>query len=76
MEENLVWLTIEGLDKVEVLKGLGFEIDEKYNILSLNGKNVRTLDGSELVRVEDVKAVVPGSLAVVTDLSEIEPEDE
>jgi ethanolamine utilization microcompartment shell protein EutS len=71
MKEDLVWLTIEGLDKRELLEGLGFEI-KKSGILTLNGKEVKALDEDISVRADDVKAVVPGSLAVITDISEVE----
>ncbi len=70
--KDLVWLTIQGVEKREILEGLGFEINGS-GILSLNGKEVRTLDNPELaVKVADVKAILPGSLTVITDISEME----
>jgi hypothetical protein len=72
MKDNLLWLTFEGLDKVEILKGIGFEISSNGSLL-LEGKEVKSIDGSENVKVDEVRAVVPGSLRVVTDISEMEP---
>lgn len=72
MKEKFLLISVEGLEKVEILQGLGFDVSETGN-LRLNGENVTSVDGTERVRVEDVKAIVPGSLAVVTDLSEMEP---
>jgi len=70
--KGLVWLNIEGIEKREILEGLGFEI-KRSGILFLNGKEVKTLDNPELpVRVVDVKAILPGSLTVITDISEME----
>ena len=70
--KDLVWLTIQGVDKREILEGLGFEIN-KSGVLSLNGKEVKALDNPEVkVRAGDVKAILPGSLTVITDISEIE----
>ena len=72
MKDDILWLMFEGLDKVEILKGMGFEINSS-GYLFLDGKDVRSIDGSENVRADQVKAIVPGSLAVVTDISEMEP---
>lgn len=70
--KNLVWLTVQGVEKREILEGLGFEIGES-GILSLNGREVRALDNPEQrVKVAEVKAILPGSLTVITDISEIE----
>ena len=69
MSDDLVWLTIEGLEKKEVLEGMGFKIS-KSGTLTLNGENV--ISFGETVKAEDVKAVVPGSLTVITDVSEVE----
>jgi hypothetical protein len=73
MDSNdLVWLNIEGIEKREILEGLGFEI-KCSGILFLNGKEVKTLDNPELpVRAVDVKAIIPGPLTVITDISEME----
>ncbi len=69
---NLVWLTVQGVEKREILEGLGFKIGES-GTLSLNGKEVKAIDNPEqVVKVADVKAILPGSLAVITDISEIE----
>lgn len=66
----MLWLTFEGIDKEEMLKGLGFEISSE-GLLFLNGKSIRNGDG-DAVNAESVKAIVPGSLTVFTDVSEIE----
>ncbi len=69
---DLVWLTVQGVGKREILEGLGFEIN-KAGTLVLNGKDVKTIDDPEVnVKVSDVKAILPGSLKVITDISEIE----
>lgn len=70
--KDLVWLNIEGVGKKEILERLGFEI-KRSGILFLNGKEVKTLDNPELaVKAVDVKAIIPGSLTVITDISEME----
>lgn len=70
--KDLVWLNIEGVGKKEILDRLGFEI-KRSGILFLNGKEVKTLDNPELaVKAVDVKAIIPGSLTVITDISEME----
>ena len=66
-----VWISISGLDKKEVLEGIGFVI-EKSGFLKCNGSYVRSLDGDKNVHYDEVKAVVPGSLAIITDVSEVE----
>lgn len=69
---DLVWLTIKGVDKREILEGLGFKIENNGNI-SLNGEKVTVVDDPEqFVKVSDIKAIVPGSLKVITDISELE----
>lgn len=72
MKENVLLISVEGLEKVEILQGMGFEIN-KAGYLLLSGENVTSIDGTERVRAEEVKAIIPGSLAVVTDISEMEP---
>ncbi len=70
--KDLIWLTMQGVGKIEILKGMGFEIT-KSGTLSLNGEEVKALDNHEIgVKPSDVKAILPGSLKVITDLSEIE----
>ncbi len=70
--KDLVWLNIEGVGKREILEGLGFEI-KRSGTLFLNGKEVTALDSPKLpVKVVDVKAILPGSLTVITDISEME----
>ncbi len=68
--QDILWLTFEGLDKHEILTGLGFEIND-HGTLLLNGEFLRSANG-EKVTADSVKAVVPGSLSVFTDVSEIE----
>ena len=73
-EKNLIWLTIEGIDKKEILEGMGFKIDNT-GILFLEGKEIKAIDNPEIsVKASDVKAIVPfsDSMAVITDLSEME----
>jgi len=72
MGKKLLWITIKGLDKVEILEGFGFKVLDS-GILTLNGKMVMSSDGTGPVKAEEVKAIVPGSLSVVTDVSEMEP---
>jgi len=70
--KDLVWLNIGGIEKRDILEGLGFEI-KRSGILFLNGKEVKTLDNPELpVMAVDVKAIIPGPLTVITDISEME----
>jgi hypothetical protein len=70
--KDLVWLTMQGVSKKEILEGLGFEIN-KAGVLVLNGEEVKALDDPEVkVKAGDVKAILPGSLKVITDISEME----
>ena len=70
--KKLIWLTIQGIDKKEILEGMGFKID-KTGILFLEGKEVKSIDNPDVsVRISDVKAIVPDSLKVITDISELE----
>jgi hypothetical protein len=67
-----VWLTVQGVSKKDILEGLGFEVN-KNGLLILNGEKVKAIDDPELdVKANDVRAILPGSLKVVTDISEIE----
>lgn len=66
----MLWLTFEGIEKEEILKGLGFEINGE-GLLLLNGKLVKK-DRGDAVKADSVKAIVPGSLSVFTDVSEVE----
>jgi hypothetical protein len=68
---NILLIKFEGVQKSEVLWGMGFEIDERGFLLR-EGKNVKTHDGSAYVKIDDVKAVLPGSLDIITDLIEAE----
>lgn len=70
--ENLLWLNIQGISKKEILEGLGFKVS-KAGILSLNGEKIKALDDPKIdVKIDDVKAIMPGSLKVITDISELE----
>lgn len=65
------WIKIEGLDKEEILKNMGFIIlDNGY--LDINGRRAASVDGTTGIKVSDVKGIVPGSLALITDVSEVE----
>ena len=66
-----VWLSVSGIGKKEVLEGLGFEI-EKSGLIKLNGSYVRSPDGESNLHYDEVKAVVPDSLVVISDISELE----
>lgn len=69
--KDVVLIKFEGLEKKEVLESLGFVVGPGGYLL-LGGKNVTTFDKSRLARIDDVKAIVPGSLAVITNLVEAE----
>ncbi|MGC8726330.1 MAG: hypothetical protein ACP5RS_07165 [Thermoplasmata archaeon] len=71
MLKDLLWVRIDGIEKDILLKYMGFDITEA-GVLMLNGKPVKTIDGNDQVKVEYVKAVLPGSLSVITDISEVE----
>ena len=66
----MLWPTFEGIEKEEILKGLGFEINGE-GLLLLHGKLVKK-DSGDAVKADSVKAIVPGSLSVFTDVSEVE----
>ncbi len=70
--KDLVWLNIQGISKKEILEGLGFEINE-VGVLIQDGKKVTALDDPNVeVKADEVRAVLPGSLTVITDISELE----
>ena len=69
--KNIILIKFEGAQKSEVLEGMGFEVDE-HGFLLREGRNVKTHDGSSYVKINDVKAVLPGSLDIITDLIEAE----
>lgn len=75
VDNDLVWLTIKGVDKREILEGLGFVVD-RLGYISLDGKSIKAIDEDVDVKVDDVKAIMPGSLRVITDISELEILDE
>lgn len=68
-ENDILFIKFEGVEKNEVLEGLGFEVDS-HGFLLREGRHVKTHDGSSNVKVDDVKAVLPGSLDIITDLIE------
>ena len=65
------WIKIEGLEKDQILKNMGFTVDQN-GYLYINGRGAESVDGTTGVKVTDVKGIVPGSLALITDISEIE----
>ncbi len=65
------WIKIEGLEKEEILAGLGFRISPD-GYMNIDGESAKSIDGSTGIKISDVKGVVPGSLALITDVSEIE----
>ncbi len=71
---NLIWITIEGIPKPEILEGLGYTITVKGNVM-LNSVLQTTGDGS-LIEVKDVLAIVPGkekgAMRIITDITELE----
>lgn len=70
LTNDLMLIKVEGLQKEQILESLGFEIRDGY--LYRDGKEVKTHDGSNYAKTEDVIAIMPGSLDVVTDLTELE----
>jgi len=73
MSENndILLIKFEGVQKREILEGLGFSVD-RHGYLLRNGEKIKTHDGSAYAKVDDVKAVLPGSLDIITDLIEAE----
>jgi hypothetical protein len=65
------WIKIEGLDKEDILKNMGFTISSN-GYLNIDGRGATSLDGTSGIKVSDVKGIVPGSLALITDVSEVE----
>ncbi|MCW6168953.1 MAG: hypothetical protein LVQ96_04050 [Thermoplasmatales archaeon] len=68
---NILLINFQGVEKEEILEGMGFSIDKNGYLLK-EDKRVLTHDRSSYVRIADVKAVLPGSLDVITDLIEAE----
>ena len=75
---NLLWITIEGIPRPEILEGLGYTITAKGNVM-LNGVLQITGDGS-LIEVKDVLAIVSGTekgtIRLITDVSELEEDED
>lgn len=69
------WIKIEGLEKQEILAGMGFRITAD-GYLKIDGKNATSIDVTTGIKVSDVKGIVPGSLALITDISEVEMNEE
>ncbi len=68
--KDLFILEIEGLDQRDILEGLGFVIDEK-GYLYKDGKPVLSKIDNSNVKAEEVEAIVPGSLEVLSDPFEV-----
>ncbi len=68
---DILLVRIVGMQKTEILEDIGFNVDSNGFLLR-GGERVKTRDLSSYVRADDVKAVFPGSLEVITDLSEAE----
>ncbi len=65
------WIKIEGFEKEDILKSMGFIISDT-GYLDIDGKRAASVDGATGIKVSDVKGIVPGSLALITDVSEVE----
>ena len=65
------WIKIEGLDKEDILRNMGFTISGN-GYLNIDGRGATSVDGTSGIKVSDVKGIVPGSLALITDVSEVE----
>ncbi len=50
---------------------MGFIISDT-GYLDIDGKSAASVDGATGIKVSDVKGIVPGSLALITDVSEVE----
>jgi len=66
-KNNVLWITIRGLDKKEILESFGFKVSDDNTIISKG----------ESFKVDEIKAIVGGednSLKLLTDVSDIEDE--
>jgi hypothetical protein len=68
--KDLLIFEIDGMDKKEILEGLGFLIDEN-GYLYRDGKPILSKIDNTKVKVEDVEMIVPGSLEVLSDPIEV-----
>ena len=68
---EVLLVNFNGVEKREVLEGMGFKVD-KNGYLLREGNKIKTHYGSAYVKIQDVKAILPGSLDVITDLIEAE----
>ena len=74
--KNRTWITITGIQKQEILSGLGFVIEGEN--VKMNGVYSLDSDGNKII-VDDVQAVIGGKngeLILITDISELELYDE
>lgn len=72
--DKLLWVSIEGLEKEEILEAMGFQISSSGYIANREGI-IRDLDG-EFVTLDSLKAIIPNpegpGIAFITDISQIE----
>lgn len=71
---KLLWVSIEGLEKEEILEAMGFQISS-YGYIANKEGIIRDLDG-ESVTLDSLKAIIPNpegpGIAFITDISQIE----
>ncbi len=72
--ENKLMILGYGMDKIEVLLGMGFKIENGY--LTYNGISAKDVEGNINIKPEEVYAVVGsnGALTLITDISQLEGE--
>lgn len=72
--ENKLMILSCGIDKIEVLLGMGFKVENGY--LTYNGVLAKDVEGNTNITPEEVYAVVgsDGKLNLITDLSQLEVE--
>ena len=66
-KNSVLWITIRGLDKKEILESFGLKVSNNNTIIFKG----------ELFKVDEIKAIVGGednSFKLLTDVSEIEDE--
>lgn len=68
---EVLLVNFNGVEKQEILEDMGFKVD-KDGYLLREGNKIKTHDRSAYVKIQDVKAVLPGPLDVITDLIEAE----
>lgn len=71
---KLLWISIKGLEKREILEAMGFEITES-GYLANKEEIIKDLDG-EPALIDFLKAIIPNptgpGMAFITDLSQLE----